>query len=86
MTEREGWLAHRRVGLVTLWWAIFTWVMSEGLVDQNSVSWNRLLLWLREIEVLRQAAGCSSSFGTGPLCVGVWPIRLARPVALRPVV
>jgi hypothetical protein len=29
---------------------------NEGLVDQNSASWNRLTSWLRKIEALRSVA------------------------------
>jgi len=29
---------------------------NERLVDQNSVSWNQLTAWLRQIEVLRRVA------------------------------
>jgi hypothetical protein len=30
--------------------------VDEGLVDQNIVSWNLLISWLRNIEALRSAA------------------------------
>jgi hypothetical protein len=29
---------------------------NEGLVDQNSASWNRIADWLRHVEGLQQAA------------------------------
>ena len=47
MKAHEGWLANRSS------------LMSAGerrLVDQNIASWNRVMLWMRQLESLSRAS------------------------------
>jgi serine/threonine protein kinase len=68
--SREGWLANRSSGQymnmpsvalpehfkATVWWVTFAYTPERRLVDQTSASWNQVIIWLHNIEVLRTAA------------------------------